>query len=59
MGVAAIITGHVGPKAFATLRSGGVAIYTGARGTVAEAIGQLKAGTLTQPQEADVEGHWA
>ncbi len=58
LGVAAIITGHVGPKAFTTLKSGGVAIYIGAQGTVAEAIKQMKDGQLEQPQQADVEGHW-
>ena len=58
LGVEAVITGHVGPKAFATLQAGGVQIYTGATGTVAEAIEQLKAGTLKQSTGADVEGHW-
>jgi predicted Fe-Mo cluster-binding NifX family protein len=58
LGVKAVITGHVGPKAFATLQSGGVQAYTGATGTVAEAVEQFKAGTLKQSAEADVEGHW-
>ena len=30
----AVITGHTGPKAFSVLDAGGVAIYTGASGTV-------------------------
>ena len=59
LGVGALITGHVGPKAFATLQAGGVAIYTGAGGTVAEAIEQFKAGRLTPSGKADVEGHWS
>jgi len=49
-----VVTGHVGPKAFATLQAGGVKVYTGAAGpagaeadsaetlTVAEAIEQFK-----------------
>jgi len=58
LGAKAVITGHVGPKAFTTLHSAGVQIYTGATGTVAEAIEQFKAGALKQPDGADVEGHW-
>ena len=59
LGAEAVITGHVGPKAFATLQAGGVKVYTGATGTVADAIEQFKAGTLKQSTGADVEGHWA
>jgi predicted Fe-Mo cluster-binding NifX family protein len=58
LGVDALITGHVGPKAFSALQAGHVAIYTGASGTVAEAIEQYKAGKLRAAQSADVEGHW-
>lgn len=58
LGAAAVVTGHVGPKAFATLQAASVAVYTGASGTVADAIEQFKAGTLKQSGAADVEGHW-
>ncbi len=58
LGVTAVITGHVGPKAFATLRAGGVEVYTGASGTVAGAIEQFKAGTLSPAASPNVEGHW-
>ena len=58
LGVEAVITGHVGPKAFATLRAGNVTIYTGASGTVAEALKQFEAGALEEAGDADVEGHW-
>ena len=58
LGAKVVITGHVGPKAFATLQTGGVQIYTGATGTVTDAIEQFKAGTLKQTNAADVEGHW-
>lgn len=57
-GVQAVITDHVGPKAFATLEAGGVSVYTGASGTVAEAIEQFEAGELRLATDADVEGHW-
>ena len=55
LGVDALITGHVGPKAFATLQAGKVTIYTG---TAADAIKQFKAGKLKAAGSADVEGHW-
>jgi len=58
LGVQAVITGHVGPRAFATLQAGGVQVYTGATGTVADAVEQFKAGRLKQSDMADVEGHW-
>ena len=58
LGAKAVITGHVGPKAFVTLQAGGVKIYTGAAGTVADAVEQFKAGKLKQSDGADVEGHW-
>ena len=58
LGAQAVITGHVGPKAFATLRAGGVKVYTGATGTVTEAIEQFKADKLKSVQSADVDGHW-
>ncbi len=58
LGVAAVITGHVGPKAFATLQAGGIQIYHGASGTVADAIEQYQTGKLQLAQAADVEGHW-
>lgn len=58
LGVEAVITGHVGPKAFATLNAGGVKIYTGATGSINDAVEQFKSGMLQQAISADVEGHW-
>lgn len=58
LGAEAVLTGHVGPKAFATLQAGGVRVCTGATGTVAQAVEQFQAGQLDEATGADVEGHW-
>jgi predicted Fe-Mo cluster-binding NifX family protein len=59
LGAEAVLTGHVGPKAFSTLQAGGIAVYTGASGSVGEAIEQFVSGRLSTAAKADVEGHWA
>jgi len=53
-----LISGHCGPKAHKVLQAGGVIIMTGARGSVADAVGQYKNGELAVAEQADVEGHW-
>ncbi|MBN2473102.1 MAG: NifB/NifX family molybdenum-iron cluster-binding protein [Pirellulales bacterium] len=58
LGVEAVVTGHVGPKAFATLQAADIRIYPGASGTVQEAVEKLKAGQLQPADRANVEGHW-
>jgi len=58
LGVEAVITGHVGPKAFTTLQAGGIGVFTGATGTVTDAVEQFKAGDLDLVESATVEGHW-
>lgn len=55
----AVLTGHVGPKAFAVLNAAQVAVYTGISGTVQEAIDGFKSGKFQPAPAADVEGHWA
>ncbi|OPX90034.1 MAG: Dinitrogenase iron-molybdenum cofactor [Pelotomaculum sp. PtaB.Bin104] len=57
-GVEAVVTGHCGPKAFRTLNVAGIKLFTGAEGTVADALDKFKSGALTEAQDADVEGHW-
>lgn len=53
-----VITGHVGPKAFATLNAARIKVYTGATGTVKESVDLFADGKLRQADQADVEGHW-
>jgi len=47
-GATTLVTGSVGPNAFQGLSAAGIAIYTGASGTLREALAAYKAGTLTQ-----------
>ena len=58
LGVKALITGHVGPKAFAALQAGGVAVYPVTGGVVVEALEEFRMGSLKAMAAADVEGHW-
>ncbi len=46
LGISAVITGQVGPKALAVLRSGSVTVYTGATGLLWDAIEQYQESTL-------------
>jgi len=58
LGVEAVVTGNVGPKAFATLKAAGIDVYIGAEGTVWETLDKFMAGTLEQAETANVEPHW-
>jgi predicted Fe-Mo cluster-binding NifX family protein len=56
--VQALVTGHCGPKAFRVLQAAGIRVFTGAEGTVAEAIESFQNGGLDEAAGPDVEGHW-
>ncbi len=58
LGADAVITGHCGPKAFRLLQSAGITVYTGASGTVREAIDACLSGRLRAASAPDVESHW-
>lgn len=58
LGVEAVLTGNVGPKAFSALEAGKIDIYIGATGSVTNATEQFKAGQLECVAEPNVEGHW-
>jgi predicted Fe-Mo cluster-binding NifX family protein len=58
LGVEAVVTGNVGPKAFSLLNAAGIKIFIGASGTVGQALEQFKQGALQSAGAATVEGHW-
>lgn len=55
--VKAVITGNVGPNAFQALEAAGIAIFTGASGTVREAIGEYKKGGFKAVSGPSVGSH--
>ncbi|ACV67742.1 NifB/NifX family molybdenum-iron cluster-binding protein [Desulfohalobium retbaense] len=57
-GAQAVLTGHVGPKAYTALQRGGIDIYLLQSGTVQEAITAFENGELTAAAGADKPGHW-
>ncbi len=59
LGVGAVITGNVGPKAFRLLQAADIAVYLAGDGTVADTVAKFKAGELSPVSTANVEGHWA
>lgn len=56
--VDALITGNVGPNAIQGLKSSGIKVYTGASGTVQDAVNALKNGDLGVTARATVESHF-
>ncbi len=57
-GAQAVISGHVGPKAFQVLRAAGIDVYSASNMSVAEALTRYEEGRLTKLSGADVQGHW-
>ncbi|MCM0754570.1 NifB/NifX family molybdenum-iron cluster-binding protein [Desulfovibrio aminophilus] len=60
-GAQAVVTGHVGPKAFLALNKGRIAVHLvpqGAAATAAQALELFRAGKLPEAQGADKDGHW-
>jgi predicted Fe-Mo cluster-binding NifX family protein len=57
-GVKAVLTGHVGPNAHMALSQAGISVYTGAAGTVEEALNQFKSGALREASSPTVGGHF-
>ena len=57
-GVEVVISGNIGPNAFATLSAGGVGIYSGADGTIRDAVEKLKNDNLTKSSSANAGAHF-
>jgi len=57
-GAEAVITGHIGPKAFRALQAGGIQVYLTQAATVQEAIEAYREGRLQASEGADKPGHW-
>ncbi len=57
-GAKAVISGHIGPKAYAALTQGQMDVYFASAGTVGEAIEAYKNGLLQKANGADKPGHW-
>jgi predicted Fe-Mo cluster-binding NifX family protein len=57
-GVQAVISGHVGPKAFQVLAAAGIEVYAASSMSVAEALTRFEEGRLTKIAGADVQSHW-
>ena len=55
LGAKAVVTGHCGPKAFATLSAAEIDIYQEASGSVQDAFDAYRTGTLKKSDQADVE----
>ena len=56
-GVDSVISGNIGPNAFQILQAAGIKVYTGAEGTIKEAIENYKKGKLKETGSANVESH--
>jgi predicted Fe-Mo cluster-binding NifX family protein len=58
LGASALITGHVGPKAFKVLEANGIKIFSAEANTAGQALQAYGNGLLSQMAAPDVEGHW-
>ena len=56
-GVSAIVTGQVGPNAYRALQAAEIPVYTGAQGTVSEAVRQYESGELEAAVGPSNRGH--
>ena len=56
-GVKIVLTGNIGPNAFQTLTAAGIKVFTGASGTIIEAIKKYKNGELKESLAPNVDNH--
>lgn len=53
-----VISGNIGPKAFAALQTAGIRIASWSEGTVKEAVQRARENKLKTIQQPNVAGHW-
>jgi len=58
MGVDAVITGRIGPKAFGTFQAAQVEVYAVTSATVNEVIEKLQSARLHPLAQANAQEHW-
>jgi len=52
-----VLTGNIGPNAYSTLKAAGIKIFTGAEGTIKEAMNKYKNNELKESESANVKSH--
>jgi len=52
-----VLTGNIGPNAHSTLAAAGIKVFTGASGTIKEAIERYKKNELSESDTANVQRH--
>ena len=57
LGAEVVLTGNVGPKAYATLKAAGLDVYVGADGSVQQAVECFHSGQLESAVGPTVQGH--
>jgi predicted Fe-Mo cluster-binding NifX family protein len=58
LGVSAVIAGNFGPNAFQALLAAEITVYTGAAGSVRDAVNQLNSGQLQEVSSPTVGAHF-
>jgi predicted Fe-Mo cluster-binding NifX family protein len=56
-GVQAVLTGNIGPNAFAVLQAAGIAVYTGLSGSVQDAVDGFEGGSLQPVAAPTAQAH--
>ncbi len=52
-----VLTGNIGPNAHSTLKAAGIKVFTGANGTIKDAVNKYKNNELKESGSANVESH--